>query len=62
MTGNARDPSEGTPGSPPGSEPTADKGRLGETAFIGCMYLAVGVAAVALFLMFGQVIFRMFFM
>lgn len=36
--------------------------RFGETAFIGCMYVAVGLAAVALFLMFGQLIFRMFFM
>jgi hypothetical protein len=47
-----------------GSEQPPDKGgsRLGENALIGCMYVAVGLAAVALFLMFGQVIFRMFFM
>jgi hypothetical protein len=42
--------------------PEGPAGRFKENAFIGCMYLAVGIAAVALFLMFGQVIFRMFFM
>jgi hypothetical protein len=53
MTGPERD----------GGQPTQKRtSRLGENAFIGCLYLAVGVAAMALFLMFGQLIFRMFFM
>lgn len=43
-------------------EPQRKGSRMGENAFIGCMYLAVGLAGLALFLMFGQLLFRMFFM
>lgn len=47
------------PADPP---PTRGGSRLGETAFIGCLYVVVGFVALALALIFGQIIWRMFFM
>ena len=46
----------------PGAPPARGGSRLGETAFIGCLYLVVGFVALALALLFGQIIWRMFFM